>query len=548
MANSPDGIRTGAVLASGLIYWIGVLVQAYRLKRRIKRSPNLRPKGLKERLLWMGWFFVIAGWIGQPLVIRGLRKIPFFTAFDLLLSDTGKVAGLLLLVLGYAGTIWCYRILGDSWRIGVNRKERTTLIRTGPYRFVRHPLYVFQIVMLAGAALLLPTPFSLLILGVHLLCVIMKATDEELHLTTVHGAAYQEYALQTGRLLPRLPRFKANQAMPACKKTPSEGRSIMGADSGPSPKQKKKKAKGVVLQLAEYGAAASLLFLVRLIPFSLIRLLSSLLGWLFFRFVPRRRSIALDNLTHAFPDKTKEELERIARESFISLVLTFLESAKFRRVFTGPDALEQVRQSSDGLEQLFLKARKVHDESGGCIFVTPHIGNWEFLPHVSALVGIPLAVVVRPLDNPYLERLIYQSRTETGQAIIPKRNAFFVLQKTLQDGRSIGMLPDQSTMKGISVDFFGRKATATPVPALLAITHNRPIVVVACCRKKGGKYEGSVSDPLWPGTYESEKAEIFRITSEMTRGMESIIRKYPEQYLWMHNRWKTYKNNKEFFS
>ncbi|MBI5633635.1 MAG: lysophospholipid acyltransferase family protein [Nitrospirae bacterium] len=310
----------------------------------------------------------------------------------------------------------------------------------------------------------------------------------------------------------------------------------------------KKKSSNEMIQLLEYGAAASLFFMVRLIPFAFIRILSNLLGRLFFRFVPRRRKIALDNLAHAFPDKKAEELARIARGSFTSIILTFLEFTKFRRVFTGPDALERVRESSDGLEELFQKARRLHDESGGCLFVTPHIGNWEFLPHVSALVGIPLTVVVRPLDNPHLEQLIYQSRTETGQAMIPKRNAFFVLQKTLQSGRSIGMLPDQSTMKGISVDFFGRLATATPVPALLAITHKRPIVVVACCRTEGGKYEGFVCDPIWPGDYESEKAEIFRITTEMTKNMESIIRKYPEQYLWMHNRWKTYKDKKEFLS
>jgi len=312
----------------------------------------------------------------------------------------------------------------------------------------------------------------------------------------------------------------------------------METKSRPSPKQKKKKVKGALLQLAEYGAVASLLFLVQLIPLFLIRRLSRLIGGLFFQFVPHRRRIALDNLARAFPCEKAEELKRIARESFTSLVFTFLESAKFRSVFTGPDAFERVRRSSDGLEQLFRKARKIHDESGGCIFVTPHIGNWEFLPHVSALVGIPLAVVVRPLDNPYLERLIYQSRTETGQAIIPKRNAFFVLQKTLREGRSIG----------ITVEFFGRMATATPVPALLAITHKRPIVVVACCRKEGGKYEGFVCDPIWPGEYESEKAEIFRIIGEMTKNMEAIIRKYPEQYLWMHNRWKTYNNRKEFLS
>lgn len=207
MTTSPDAFRTGAVLASGFIYWIGVLVQAYRLKRRIKKSPNLRPKSLKERLLWMGWLFIISGWIGQPLVIQGLRRTFFFSFSDVLLADSAMVAGLLLLVLGYSGTIWCYRILGDSWRIGINRKERTDLIRTGPYRFVRHPIYAFQIVMLVGAAFLLPTLFSLLMLCIHLLCVIVKATDEELYLSAVHGATYQEYAARTGRLLPRLSRL-----------------------------------------------------------------------------------------------------------------------------------------------------------------------------------------------------------------------------------------------------------------------------------------------------------------------------------------------------
>jgi KDO2-lipid IV(A) lauroyltransferase len=164
-------------------------------------------------------------------------------------------------------------------------------------------------------------------------------------------------------------------------------------------------------------------------------------------------------------------------------------------------------------------------------------------------VGIPLAVVVRPLDNVYLERLFYKNRSSSGQVIIPKRNAFFVLQKTLQQGKSIGMLPDQSTMKGISVNFFGRKATTTPVPAILAITYRKPIVVVACCRRPGTyQYEGFVSEPIRPGHYSSEKSEIYRLTEEVSRTMESIIRKYPEQYLWIHNRWKTYKDKKELLS
>ncbi len=546
MTNFPVGLRTEAVLISGVIYWIGVLLQAQRLKRRTGTYPNLKPKGLKEQLLWIGWIFVICGWIGQPLIIREFTRSPFFVVPAFLLADAGEVAGVALLILGYAGTIWCYLILGDSWRIGVNRQERTSLIMTGPYRFVRHPIYVFQIVMLSGATILLPTPFSLLVVVTHLLCVVTKAADEESYLLSVHGLSYRKYALRTGCLLPRLFPLKTHQVGRDQRKAPAE--QLASRKIRSDLKNNKKKNKGQALQLVEYITASSLLFLVRLIPFPLMRLLGLVIGRLFYRFVPRRRRIALDNLMQAFPEYNRETAERIAQESFISFILTFLEFAKFRSVFTGPNALDRVQQSSDGAEKLFLKARKIHDEAGGCIFVTPHIGNWEFLPHLSALVGIPLAVVVRPLDNPYLERLFYRSRTETGQAIIPKRNAFFVLQKTLQAGRSIGMLPDQSTMHGIPVEFFGRKANTTPVPALLAMRRKRPIVVVACCRRGVGTYEGFVSDPIMPRESESEKPEIVRLLGAINREMEAIIRKYPGQYLWMHNRWKVYRHDKEFYT
>jgi len=312
---------------------------------------------------------------------------------------------------------------------------------------------------------------------------------------------------------------------------------------------KKKRKKSKLRKLIEYGAVYVLLLSVRAIPMWCKRGISRLLGALFFHLITKRREIAIGNLTAAFGgDKSEKEIRAIARESFSSFFLTFLEIAELQHIFARDDAKVHVAQMTDGLEGLFLKAKSIHDESGGCFFVSPHIGNWEVLPHVSSLVGIPLVIVARPLDNNYLEDLLLKKRTASGQMIIPKKNAFFVLQETLNRGKSIGMLPDQSTKKGITVDFFGRKATATPVPALLAITHNRPIVVVACCRKKGGKYEGFVCDPIWPGSYESEKAEIFRITSAMTKDMESIIRKYPEQYLWMHNRWKTYKDTKEFLS
>jgi protein-S-isoprenylcysteine O-methyltransferase Ste14 len=199
-------LRRVVVSASGLLYWGGVLIQARRVRRHIGHSPNLKPRGPKEKALWLGWFAVIAVWIGQPFLAGGDAPKPGVDFFVALLSPAGLVTGLALVALGYAGTLWCYAAMGDAWRIGVNAKERTSLIQRGPYRHVRHPIYLFQIVMLAGATLLLPTPASFIILALHCFCVFIKAADEEKYLTTAHGDAYRNYLDHTGRFLPKLTR------------------------------------------------------------------------------------------------------------------------------------------------------------------------------------------------------------------------------------------------------------------------------------------------------------------------------------------------------
>jgi KDO2-lipid IV(A) lauroyltransferase len=182
----------------------------------------------------------------------------------------------------------------------------------------------------------------------------------------------------------------------------------------------------------------------------------------------------------------------------------------------------------------------IHDQAGGCIFVTPHLGNWELLPYVCALIGIPLGIVFRSFDNPYLERAVLSSRITCGHLMIPKKNAMFSLERILRKGKSVALLPDQSTNRGLRVKFFGEFATVTPTPALLAIRHGRPVVVVAACRTDDPYFfEGFVSDPIWPDPHTAdERSEIVRITSEINLKMEEVIRRYPEQYLWMHNRWK----------
>ncbi|MBF0456573.1 MAG: lysophospholipid acyltransferase family protein [Nitrospirae bacterium] len=305
----------------------------------------------------------------------------------------------------------------------------------------------------------------------------------------------------------------------------------------------KKKRRKHIRWVLEYWSVRLIFLAAGTLPLRAMHAISMFLGTLLFIFIPKRRRIATENITLAFPQMSTEEVKEIARQSAASFFLTFMESIKYRSLMTSNDPARMIKESSPALAALLLKAKETHEKANGCIFVTPHIGNWEFLPHVSAAVGIPLVVVVRPLDNPYLEKLIYASRSETGQFFIAKTNAMFTLQETLRRGKSIGMLPDQSTSKGVAITYFNRTATATPIPAMLAVLYKRPIVVIACCRKlKEGGFTGYVSDPIFPATgYESEKAEIIRLTQETARVMEEIITQFPGQYLWMHNRWKQYK-------
>ena len=192
-------LRKTVVFGSALIYWVGVFFQACRVRRRIGRSPNLKPRGVKEKLLWLGWFLVIIGWLGQPLLLGALGH-PVFSLISSLLHPVGLVIGILMVSGGYAGTLWCYAALGDAWRMGVRRREKTTLVRHGPYQWVRHPIYLFQTIMLIGVILLLPTPFLIFMLGLHILCIYIKASDEETYLINTHGAEYRDYLATSGML------------------------------------------------------------------------------------------------------------------------------------------------------------------------------------------------------------------------------------------------------------------------------------------------------------------------------------------------------------
>ncbi|HVM50131.1 MAG TPA: isoprenylcysteine carboxylmethyltransferase family protein [Candidatus Acidoferrum sp.] len=209
------GLNRAVVFGSGAVYWAGVVVQARRVRRHTGKSTNTRPRNTKERLLWAGWFCVVVCWLALPFLSMVKPALPGVAVLANLAQPVGLAVGTLLMVAGYLGTLWCYAAMGNAWRMGINRAETPDLVTRGPYRLVRHPIYFFQVLMVAAIALLLPSLLACVVLVVHLVCVRVKAADEESHLRALLGKTYESYCAQTGAWLPRLRRHAPPEALPS---------------------------------------------------------------------------------------------------------------------------------------------------------------------------------------------------------------------------------------------------------------------------------------------------------------------------------------------
>ena len=200
---NPCQAREWAVFLSAVVYWGGVWIQSRSIRKKIGRSPNLQPKTVKEKILWAGWMLVISGWALQPWAARQTDS-PLFWFCPFFFQPIFFFLGLALVFFAYAMTIRSYRDMGASWRIGINEKEKTNLVREGIYRRVRHPIYLFQTLILAGNALIFPTLFSVFLVFLHFLLAWIKATDEEAYLLRTLGDDYRRYQNETGRFFPKL--------------------------------------------------------------------------------------------------------------------------------------------------------------------------------------------------------------------------------------------------------------------------------------------------------------------------------------------------------
>ena len=255
---------------------------------------------------------------------------------------------------------------------------------------------------------------------------------------------------------------------------------------------------------------------------------------LFYYLSPRHRFIALYNLRRAFPEKAEAEIARIAKGAYRNLAIVCAEF--FDLPHMNPERLNRL-VDVEGLEH----ARRALERKKGLLIVGAHFGNWELMAVAVSILVAPGVAVYRPLDNAFLERVVRYVRASTGNSPVPKRRAMLQMYRSLGRNGTVGVLIDQnvSWREGVFVDFFGRPACTTDGLAQMALKFDTPVLPAFMIRKPDGRYRLFIGDEIEIIRTGNVDADLRANTQRFTGLIEDTIRRYPDQWLWLHQRWKT---------
>lgn len=287
-------------------------------------------------------------------------------------------------------------------------------------------------------------------------------------------------------------------------------------------------------QRLEHLAARFVLALLAWLPHGVARVVCEGLAAASYWLWPRLRRVGLFNLSLAYPQWTQRQRERVLFASFRGLGRMLADFAAFPRWNRGN--IERLI-TYDGYEH-FEEARK---KGTGVLFLTAHFGNWELSSFAHGLYGHPLNFIVRQMDNSLLDALINRYRCLSGGRPIYKHESARETLRALHRGEAVGILMDQNMLpgEGTFVDFFGRPACTTTGPARVARKTGAAIVLgLVIWDGPQRKYRLRFEPVKWIERDAAEE-EIVVNTANFTRLIEDYIRRYPDQWLWVHRRWKT---------
>jgi KDO2-lipid IV(A) lauroyltransferase len=288
-----------------------------------------------------------------------------------------------------------------------------------------------------------------------------------------------------------------------------------------------------VKNIFEYILFLSLSFLCRVLGLRLSRKFSSFITFFFFYILPIRKDVVFDNLIHAFPELTLDEIKKIAYGSYKNFTITLVEILYLP--WTTVEQLKKVVQ----FRNLDLISKK-EQEKNGVILLSAHFGNWEYgAISVGVQLNKKLAVVVKSQRNPYVNNWMNTVRTRWTNEIVPLGVSIRNIYSVLLNKGIVAMVADQrGPEESIKLEFFGRKTSVYTGPAILSLKMNVPIIYGITIRQPDFRYELAVVEISRADLPENYDEKVKVLSERMLKYLEDVIRKYPDQWFWMHKRWK----------
>jgi KDO2-lipid IV(A) lauroyltransferase len=293
--------------------------------------------------------------------------------------------------------------------------------------------------------------------------------------------------------------------------------------------------RSLVVDYLVYLLVRVLVAVIQLLPYRTACQLASGLAWLAYHVDKRHRLVALDNLRYAFPGRyTEAELDALVRAVYRHFCTLIIDIIQLPRKLQPGNWRRHVFIDEPRWSRLLLSGRPL-------LVVTGHFGNWEMGGYALGLLGVPSYAVARELDNPFLDEYLRRFRESTGQKLLAKKGDFDQMESILATGGVLATLGDQDAgQRGLFVDFFGRPASTHKAIALLALEHKVPAAVVGVAKVGSNplRYEAIIEDVILPEEYEGQPNAVRAMTQRFTTALERLVRRYPEQYFWLHRRWK----------
>ncbi len=289
-----------------------------------------------------------------------------------------------------------------------------------------------------------------------------------------------------------------------------------------------------IREAAEHAAVRSAMAALSVIPGGARSRLARSAARLYYRVGRGRRAIALRNLRLAFPELSDDERDAIARrcaENFGGVFFDFLAATRLSR-----EALrEAVEIEGEANYRSAVSRRK------GVFLLSAHFGNWEIGALAAGLLDEPIASVVRPLDNPRLDRELSRLRGKFGNRTIGKKHAAREVLREMRAGGTVAILIDQNVLarEAVFVPYFGRLAATSPALGLLQKKTDAAVVPVFCRPRGGGRYVLRFEKPIVVGDLPEADRSVESLTARYTKVTEDAVRDEPALWLWMHNRWRT---------